>query len=176
MDGVWETAPMLFWIIKHNTQTEARLVEYDDFTVLIAPCVYIAFFSLSPTPPPGWYQVNPPSKCGNLGVHYRDHLWLCRWPCVLKWATVRPVVYTVRDNGDYGCLISWFRLQKIGRGIYTALIFGSSSPLFYQQEGIIRCPGFDWDICPITEGDWEVFTDQQTTYLLFTKLNEAVKA
>lgn len=50
VDVVWETAPMLFWIIKHNKQTEVRLVEYDDFTVLISPCVYMAIFSFPPLP------------------------------------------------------------------------------------------------------------------------------
>lgn len=32
-------------------------MEYDDFTVLISPCVYMGH---------GSFQVNPPSKCGNL--------------------------------------------------------------------------------------------------------------
>lgn len=43
---------MLFWIIKHNIQPEVRLVEYDDFTVLISPCVYMAIFSSPPPSPP----------------------------------------------------------------------------------------------------------------------------
>lgn len=163
---VWKMSAVLFQAWNHNQCTPSyrgslkwlnKSCKNSNLFLRVCVCTVAGMFDFRNTS----YQVNtwePVRLC-------QSHLWLCRWPCLLKWATVGPC-----------------RLPRVGQWRLRA-----SDLLVYTQSEDCRTRGggaLPWSLncTTVISSMWRPSTDvgryrhlERAIWLLLLSLNNFVK-